>query len=46
MTCILEDPLPPPIQRCEGRAPEIEGVMFLRVCPEWIDKMVAEADRL
>lgn len=47
-TCILDDPLPPPplMRGCEPRRPEIDGVVFLRDCPEWIDRMVAEADRL
>lgn len=47
-TCILDEPLPPPplMRGCEPRKPEIDGVGFLQICPEWIDKMIAEADKL
>jgi hypothetical protein len=43
-TCILDDPLPPPM--CAEPFPTIPGLSILKPCPDWIAKIVADADAL
>jgi hypothetical protein len=47
ITCIDDWPIEPPMLVCENPWPPLPfGLSFLPPCPDWIDKIVAEADAL